>query len=104
MGGTWNLATCVFTVAPTICNAGQYSFVGGGFQNIASSCNSAVLGGTANNTSTFDCAMIVGSNITADASCTTFVNKLSIKNIPISSVGLPSGSVYSNAGVLTIVP
>ena len=48
--------------------------------------------------------MIVGSNITADRVCTTFVNNLSIKNIPTSSAGLPSGAVWSNAGALTIVP
>jgi len=47
--------------------------------------------------------MIVGSNITADRVCTTFVNNLSIKNIPSSSAGLPSGSVYSYGCVLKIV-
>jgi hypothetical protein len=47
--------------------------------------------------------MIVGSCITADRVCTTFVNNLSIMNIPTSSVGLPTGSVWSNVGILTIV-
>ena len=65
---------------------------------------SAILGGSSNTTNTCACAMIVGSNITADRVCATFVNNLSIKNIPTSSAGLPSGSVWSNAGVLTIVP
>ena len=50
------------------------------------------------------CAMIIGSNITADRVCATFVNNLSIKNIPTASTGLPSGSVWSNSGVLNIVP
>jgi hypothetical protein len=44
-GGTWDLATCVFTVAPTVCNAGAYSFVGGGLQNVACGQYSAVSGG-----------------------------------------------------------
>jgi hypothetical protein len=48
--------------------------------------------------------MIVGSNITADRPNTTFVNNLSIKNIPTSSAGLPAGAVWSNLGILTIVP
>jgi hypothetical protein len=48
--------------------------------------------------------MIIGSNITADRACTTFVNNLSIKNIPTSSAGLPSGSIWSSAGALCIVP
>jgi hypothetical protein len=53
VGGTWDLATCTFTVAPTICNAGLYSFVGGGFQNRASGNTSTISGGyqnTATNT------------------------------------------------------
>jgi hypothetical protein len=33
-----------------------------------------------------------------------FTQNLSIKDIPISSFGLPSGSVWSNSGVLNIVP
>jgi hypothetical protein len=83
--------------------SGQYSFAGGGRQNVASSIASAILGGRSNNTSTFACAMIVGSNITADRVCTTFVNNLSIKTIPTSSAGLPSGSVWRNGTVLEIV-
>jgi hypothetical protein len=47
--------------------------------------------------------MIVGSNITADRACATFVNNLSIKNIPTSSAGLPAGSIWSDACVLKIV-
>jgi hypothetical protein len=45
----------------------------------------------------------VGSNITSDRSCATFVNNLSIKNIPTSSAGLPAGSVWSDSGTLKIV-
>ena len=48
--------------------------------------------------------MIVGSNINANRVCTTFVNNLSIMNIPTSSAGLPSKAVWSNLGILTIVP
>ena len=101
-GGTWALASCSFTVAPTICNAGQYSFVGGGFQNSAVGNNSGVLGGSSN-VASCACSFIVGSNITSDRTCATFVNNLSIKNIPTSSAGLPAGSVWSNSGVLNIV-
>jgi hypothetical protein len=32
-GGTWNLATCSFTVDPTQTSTSAYSFIGGGFQN-----------------------------------------------------------------------
>jgi len=80
------------------------TFIGGGFQNRTSSNYSAILGGKLNNTSTFACAMIVGSNITADRACATFVNNLSIKNIPTAAAGLPSGSVYRLGTVLNIVP
>ena len=47
--------------------------------------------------------LVKGSNITTDRACTTFVNNLSIKNIPTSSAGLPSGSVWKNGNVLNIV-
>jgi hypothetical protein len=66
-GGTWDLATCVFTVAPTACNAGIYSFVGGGFQNRASFCHSAIVGGQ-NNYVSGNCGFIGGGiNNTAGA-------------------------------------
>jgi hypothetical protein len=73
----------------TITTDSEASGILGGFQNVI--CNSP---------RTF----IIGSNITADRQCTTFVNNLSIKNIPTASAGLPSGSVWSNSGILTIVP
>jgi hypothetical protein len=47
---------------------------------------------------------IIGSNITANKGCTTFVNSLSIVNIPTSCAGLPSGLVWSNGGKLEIIP
>jgi hypothetical protein len=47
--------------------------------------------------------MIVGSCITANRQCATFVNNLSIVNIPTSSAGLPSGAVWSDLGTLKIV-
>jgi hypothetical protein len=50
--------------------------------------------------------MIVGSCITANRTCATFVNNLSIFNIPTSSAGLPSGAVWkdaANGNVLKIV-
>jgi hypothetical protein len=86
--------------------SGLYSFIGGGFNNIINSgTTSAILAGSGNTiNSTGSTAFIVGANITADRSCTTFVNNLSIKNIPTSSSGLPSGSIWSNSGVLNIVP
>jgi hypothetical protein len=83
----------------------SWSIVGGGFCNI--SCNTAartgILGGQMNRATCND-SFVVGSCIITDRVCTTFVNNLSIINIPTSSAGLPSKSVWSNAGVLTIVP
>jgi hypothetical protein len=48
--------------------------------------------------------MIIGSNLIADRNCTTFVNNLSIKDIPTGGGGLPSGSVYNFGGYLKIIP
>jgi len=50
-----------------------------------------------------DCVFIVGDGITADRDCSTFVNNLSITDIPTSDVGLPSGSIWSDGGNLKIV-
>jgi hypothetical protein len=101
------------------------SFVGSGFKNTivgtTISCSSTILGGNCNtlfgatessiiggsfNVTYVDKTFIVGSNITADRSCTTFVNNLSIKNIPTTASGLPSGSVWrcTTDNTLRIVP
>ena len=90
--GTGTLSTCRICSSNTA--SGNRSTVSGGSFNTASGCYSASLGGNTNNTSTFARAMIVGSNITADRICTTFVNALSMKTAPISSAGLPAGTVW----------
>jgi hypothetical protein len=81
----------------------DYAFVGGGQNNRANGEHSSVLGGQKNSTKEYTNAHIVGSNIEADRNDTTFVNNLSIKDIPTSSKNLPKGSIWSNKGVLTIV-
>ena len=47
-GGTWNEGTFSFSVAPTKGLGGKYSFIGGGFQNIACGNYSAIVGGCCN--------------------------------------------------------
>ncbi len=86
--------------------SGQASTVSGGRDNTASGSYSFIAGGVSNNTNNQACSFIVGSNITADRSCATFVNNLSIINIPTSSAGLPSGAIWKDTGagnVLKIV-
>ena len=119
-GGIWNPILAKFTNNPTSCtNAGCSSTISGGFQNracanyatvsggycnIANALFSSVVGGCKNTIATTYChSFIIGSGITSDRACSTFVNNLSIKNIPTSSAGLPAGSVWSNLGILTIV-
>lgn len=49
LGGTFDPLLCCFTVLPpTICTAGTYSFIGNGFQNIATGFQSFVGGGQFN--------------------------------------------------------
>jgi hypothetical protein len=85
-------------------SSGEYSFIGGGCGNTTSQFQgTAILGGVNNKTDNFCQVMIVGNNITANNSNTTFVNQLSIMSIPTSSVGLPTGAVYSDSCVLKIV-
>jgi hypothetical protein len=46
--------------------------------------------------------MIIGSCICADRSCATFVNNLSINDLPSSAAGLPSKSLYYDAATCII--
>ena len=72
-GGTWGLTG--FTSSPTPVNAGCFSFVGGGFQNVASGGFSGVLGGSGNTASnSFSGAF--GCNLIACNACTFYVNNL----------------------------
>jgi hypothetical protein len=86
------------------CNtsSGSYSAVSGGRSNKTNNQYGGVLGGSGNTVS-HDCSFIVGNGLTTDRVCSTFVNNLSIKNVPTSSAGLPSGSVYSDSCILKIV-
>jgi hypothetical protein len=103
-GGTWSTSSCCFSVAPTINNAGTYSFVGGGLQNTASGNYSGVLGGISN-VASCACSFVVGVGITSDRVCATFVNNLSIKSIPTSAPA-QSGAVWrcTTDNTLRIVP
>jgi hypothetical protein len=94
----WGNLVCL----PNTAN-GCYSTIGGGRGNTASGCYTGILGGKNNTTNGCDCAMIIGSCITADMCCTTFVNCLSIKNIPTGSEGLCSGMVWNDSGSLKII-
>lgn len=88
----------------TIAAAGRQSTLGGGFNNTIESPDSFIGGGIDNTIPTgLDAVMIVGSGITADRSNCTFVNNLSIMNIPTASTGLPAGSVWNDSGTLKIV-
>lgn len=80
----------------------DFSSVISGKGNEIYSENSTIAGGF-NNKTKFKNTHILGSDIEADAEDTTFVNKLSIKNVPNSSKGLPKGTVWNNKGVLSIV-
>ena len=56
------------------------SIVGGWLNSVSSNCSS-IIGGRNNSISaSFDDSFIIGSNLTADSRCTTFVNNLNVKN------------------------
>jgi hypothetical protein len=84
--------------------SGNYATVGGGNSNTADGENSAILGGTTNDTNELANAMIVGSNITASLANALHCNKLVVTQIPVASAGLPSGTVWSDGGTLKIIP
>jgi hypothetical protein len=62
--------------------AGSGAVIVGGCKNIASGFDSGILGGVNNCIHTaHNCTFIIGTGITSNASCTTFVNNLSSKGI-----------------------
>ena len=83
--------------------SGCFGIVNGGCCNSINSCFSGIVGGRCNVANCTE-AFVVGTCITTNRTCATFVNNLSIMNVPTSSAGLPSKAVWSNAGILTIVP
>ena len=88
----------------TIAAAAPQSTLGGGYNNTIESPDSFIGGGIDNTIPTgLDAVMIVGSGITADRSNCTFVNNLSIMDIPTVATGLPAGSVWNDGGTLKIV-
>ena len=75
--------------------SGCYSFIGAGRFNTASALYATVSGGKSNTASACHSAILGG---LLDRVCTTFVNKLSAKDLDeCAGVGaLPSGSFYYN--------
>ena len=105
-GGESNTTANKFTVI----NGGKgntvdadFGVVGGGNANNVNGAFSSVLAGEHNNIDAHTNSHIIGSNIVADRDDTTFIENLSITNLPTSSKGLPKNSIWNNKGVLSIV-
>ena len=104
-GGTFvrNLGT--FSPLPTICCAGDFSFIGNGFQNITSGCHSSVVSGCQNTASACYSSVLNGYNnvvsgafsgasgcgLAASSSCTFYANNFCACGSLYSS-GLTSGN------------
>ena len=71
-GGYWSIHSCTFAFPPTICNAGAMSFVGAGFQNIASGTCSFVGSGCKNIAGDHAAAVVAGYANTASG-CYSFI-------------------------------
>jgi hypothetical protein len=81
----------------------DFGLIVGGSGNIVNGKFSSVLAGENNNIQKHKNAHIIGSNITADSDDTTFVEILSIKNMPKSPKGLKVGTLWSDKGLVRIV-
>jgi len=85
--GNWSAALSGYGNSATA----NVSTICGGKNNTTSGTYSSILGGQSNNTASFSNAHIIGSNITADAADTTFVNALKIGG----NVALHAGNYLS---------
>ena len=89
-----------------------FSFIGGGCKNTVTGKCSGILGGI-NNTVSCTNSFIIGSNITANRTCTTYLNNLHTKgtsggnsviildNLPTSNPGV-TGQLWNDSGTLKI--
>ena len=84
--------------------SGWASNVTGGRCNTASGCYTGILGGQCNNTNNLNCAMIVGSNITAISACTTHVNSFAIIDSPVVNDNINSILVRESNGMVRVRP
>jgi len=66
---------------------------------------SSILGGYGNSVC-HNSSHIVGNQISTNRQCATFVNNLSIMNIPTTDAGLPTGAVWrcTTDNTLRIIP
>jgi hypothetical protein len=76
-GGTLDTTTGDLCGEITCCNAGRFSTIGGGLRNCATGIFSTVGGGRHNTVSHSD-SFAIGSNLTSDKACTTFMNNVHI--------------------------
>ena len=82
----------------TICGGGCSSVIIGGKLNEINSCCSAILGGAYNKTCGFCKTTIIGSNICATQTCTTFMNCVSAQNLTVGcNVCVGTNKVLVNA-------
>ena len=84
-------------------NNGFFNHIIGGVNTILGTNNNNIIGSSNCVPLNCDAVNIFGINMTANRSCATFVNNLSIMSIPTSSAGLPAGSVWNDGGFLKIV-
>lgn len=85
-------------------NVNRGVIVGGYFNDMNVPTNDSAIIGGRNNVITNDRSVVAGGQaVSTDRDNTLFCENLSIKGVPTSSAGLPSGSVWSNSGVLNIV-
>lgn len=104
-GSINNITGCNSTILGGRCNIASSTSFGtmlGGCRNTVSNRNSTIVGGKCNSSSGLY-SILIGNAITSTRANTTIINNLSIMDIPTSSAGLPSKSVWSNGNVLTIV-
>jgi hypothetical protein len=82
-----------------MCNTASayYSIVSGGFRNTSSGCASGILGGVSN-TVGCNCSFIVGSNITAQGACNTFVNNITYYEANLGTANVAGEVVYFGGG------
>ena len=81
---------------------GDYSSVAGGFYNTASGDCSFIAGGASNTVQVaHNNSFIIGSNITSNAACTTFVNNLDVEGTIITDTLSATGNITTESSFIS---
>ena len=101
VGGCKNTIDPSFNTSPSCRSSVNHSAILGGINNTASACESYIIGGC-ENFAKHECSFIIGTNLTTDKICYTFMNNADVAGTVCASIF--NGSFVGDGSGLTGIP